>query len=423
MTPVVAQETKATANASEIADKADRATASLTRAARLSKDPALAPSASGAKPFWQALKSLNTAVAKLGNGLEFKDGTFHPALGETVTQVSAVAAAFELSGASDKQVENAISRMEKIVGVLQGNFSKAAARQRKGGGLSTSEKNKLEAIRAKQRELETRLGAIEPKLRNNPRAMRGFNEIRRRSYEVSRSGDTLGDFLAAMVAVRIIDGLLWGCHWWWGPWGAWYPGFSIGYIGIHNTIIADIDYDWVYYDALQADIDEIEIEDAIDDSDLLEAEEFLENQDIDLADGLAESELHDIAAPLPEDIDNPDYGLTDDTSAELPDEGEAELPDDAAALPDQGVDTDIETPVPIDKPQFDDEQAGPEAGEFPAEELPAQPAEVEEFDAEPAFEDLPPEPDIDFAPDIGGDDFMDFGDGGFDDLDGGFDFD
>ena len=34
--------------------------------------------------------------------------------------------------------------------------------------------------------------------------------------------------------LRILDGLLWGCHPWWGIWGEWYPGYSVVIVDIYD---------------------------------------------------------------------------------------------------------------------------------------------------------------------------------------------
>ena len=54
------------ANATQLAESADRAVGLLVKAARSSKDRKLSPSASSGKPFWASVKRLNQAVDKLG---------------------------------------------------------------------------------------------------------------------------------------------------------------------------------------------------------------------------------------------------------------------------------------------------------------------------------------------------------------------
>ncbi|WP_428687804.1 hypothetical protein [Roseibium sp.] len=399
---------KTSAGVGQLADNADRQVALLIRAARQSKDPVLRLDAGEAKPFWTGLKRLHTSVAQIGNGLQFKDESFHKALAETVSATAAVQAALELSGSKDPSVRKALSRLEDTIGALQGNFSKAAARQKQGGKLSAAEKQKLETIKTKQSELEARLKAIEPKVKNNPKAMRVVREIRERSVEVRNAGNTLGDFLAAMVAIRIIDGILWGGHWWWGPWGGWCNDFSINYIGIYNDILIDMPYDWAYYDALQAEIDDAILEDAIDTADLDDAEAYVEEDLADLSEDDIALNVEGVDMPEAEDFDNPDFGLDED----------------AALQPVEQPDVEPEAP----EPELPDIAPPPEEVELPDEgNLPA----VEDIAPEP--EPMPVEPDIDLGnapmdiemPDLGdaGMDDLGFEDAGFDDLDGGFDFD
>ena len=325
----------------------------------------------------------------MGNGLTFRDNTFHKGLDESAKFAAATAAAFELSGSKDGDIKKAIAATEKTIGALTEKFSRPASRLRKGGKLSSAEKKKLASIKAKNKELEKRLKRIESKVRKNAKAMRGLEEIRERSLAIDRSRNTLADFLAAIVAINIIDGLLWGCHWWWGPWGGWYPGFSVGWVEIHTIVVDDFDYDWDYYGDLQADVDDIDLVDAVDEADAIDDADFLDAQDLDPADALDQTELAGLVEPEAGELD----ALSTDTDSLEP------APDTAESG------EDLET-------------AEPEVDEV-AEQV---------QDIEPPVEDLADDADLgeldDSGLDDGGfDDVGGFDDSGFDDLDGGFEFD
>ncbi|CTQ56163.1 hypothetical protein LP7551_04720 [Roseibium album] len=107
-----------------------------------------------------ALKKLNSSVTLLGNGASLNDDSFHKGLAETVGATAAAITAFELTGSKNATVAEGLKRLEDTVGVLQKNFSKAAAREKQGGMLTAKEKQKLEAIKEKQAVLEKRLKAI-----------------------------------------------------------------------------------------------------------------------------------------------------------------------------------------------------------------------------------------------------------------------
>lgn len=408
VTPVVAIAAgKVASSAETLVEQTENSTALLIRAARRSKDPALQIDAPKAKPFWSASKKLNGAVTKMANGHKLRDDTFHSGLAESVSGAAAVFTGYEMSGASDKQVRAALERLEGVLGTLQGKFSKAAARKAKGGKLTQTERKQMTDLRAKHTQLERRLDKIEPKVRGNKRAIDALKEVRKRSRVVSGSRDTLGNFVAALVAVRIIDGILLGCHWWWGPWGVWYGDFAVDYVAIHDVVITDISYDWDYYGALEIEIEADLVADDIATEDLMAEEEFIEAQDIADEISLSDEDYAGLESPTSEDFADPELDL--DESAF--DEGiEEEVPSDPgnenARLPEE-----IENEAPIN----DDLDAGIEQepldnGSIETEDLGGGTFDRDSFD-DRGFDD-------------GGFDREGFDDGGFDDRgfdDGGFD--
>ena len=115
----------------------------------------------------------------------------------------------------------------------------------------------------------------------------------------------------------MIDGLLWGSHWWWGPWGGWYGDWSVGWIGIHHSIIGDFDYDWGYYESVEVDVGTLDLDVAIDDAELTELDSFVESQDVDLAEDFAAISLEGVAQPGEGELDDPLFdGASDDALTE-----------------------------------------------------------------------------------------------------------
>lgn len=435
--PVLAQAQTQKVTAGQLAENAEKAVALLIRTARRSKDKALSIDSDAAKPFWLALKELNTAILQLANGHALKDATFHKALGDTISKGIAVATAYELTGAKDPEVEAAYDRLEKIVGTLQDNFSKASARKRKGGDLSKQERARFAEIRKKQEQLEKRLKAMESRVKNNARAQRGIQEIRKRSVRIRNSGNSVNDFLAALIAIRIIDGILYGCHWWWGPWGGWYAGFSENYIFLYDDYLEAIPYDWDYYGGIEADIDAATLDIPVEDTELDEAQDFMEDTDIGL-DGLDASDLEGVDVPAEGDLAELD-DLAGDGVETMPvggiedeltpgDTGGAEqLPIDEDIGPGEGLPEEVPVPQPMPEPEFRPEpEPMPEPAPEPMPMPEPEPMPMPEPEPMPMPEPEPmpmpmpePMPDMDLPMDDFGGGF----DGGFDDIGGGFDFD
>lgn len=316
--PVFAQETVASeqqqekATLDEVTAQSERLVAALIRASRLSEDEALGLGSETGKPYWSALRSLNSAIQKMANGAALRDETFHEGLSETIREGTAMIASYELSGATDEKVEKAIEAIEENVTVLYDAFSKAADRARRGGELTEAERERLAKAQEQQVELQRRLDAMEAKVKDNKRALEGLREVRKRSREISGYRSNVGDFLAAMVALRVLDGLIWGCHPWWGIWGGWYPGWSIVIIDIHDGYYDDYVYDWDYYGDVAIDYDLAAFEDSdllLDDTEMMDNLDFIEDAEIDFDGSLAEPLLEDLEVPTEDDFADEDLGL------------------------------------------------------------------------------------------------------------------
>ncbi len=405
-TPVFAQDAAASeqqeskATLAELTAQSERLMAALIRASRLSEEDALGLKSETGKPYWAALRALNTAIGKMTNGAALQDDTFHEGLSETVREGTAVIASYELSGAEDARVEKVLKALEENVTVLYDAFSKAADRARKGDELTDAEQERLAKAKEQQAELQKRLDAIEEKVRDNKRALEGLKEVRKKSREISNSGSTVGDFLAAMIALRILDGLIWGCHPWWGIWGGWYPGFSVVIVDIYDGYYDGFAYDWDYYGDVAIDYDLAALDDAdliVDDAEMMDSLDFIEEADIGFDGELAEPLLDGLDAPTEEDFANEDLGLEETM---LDDEPVVEpMVEDPAD--DVAIDEVIEEDVPLEE----------------AEPLIEEVAPVVE-EAAPVIEEAVPM-DLGEA-DEGFDSFDSFEGGGFDDI-GGFD--
>lgn len=135
---------------------------------------------------------------------------------------------------------------------------------------------------------------------------------------------------------------------------------------------------------------------AIDDAELLDAEAFVESQDVDLADDFASLDLDGITQPEPGELDLPEFR------------------GDAEPLPLDDANDGAAEQMPVEEPEA---EVLPEVEADLQPEPEAQPAPMPE--PEPEIEAMPEpefEPEFDIS-DVGG-----FDDGGFDDLDGDFEF-
>ena len=235
--------TATTATAADLIGDAQRAVGQVVRAAR--DDAALDPEAADAKPFWSAMKELNEALDKAGTGLTLKDETFFSNLAVTGAAVRQAEIALDMNSVASPAVREPMNTLSDIVETLNQNYSKEASRLAQGGELTAAERKQLAELKAKQADLEKNLKEVQDKAgKNNDKIQQGAKKIAENSKKIRNARNNVGDFVGAMMAARFMSEMVWGWHWWWGPWGWWGPGFIDVNIIIWDDWVGDYIYDW-----------------------------------------------------------------------------------------------------------------------------------------------------------------------------------
>ena len=272
------------AKASELISDAQRAVGVVVRVAK--NDAALKSGKAKAKPYWDAMKDLNENLAKAETGLTLKDKTFFSSLASASAGLAQAKIGITMSGSSNPSLDKAMGTLSGILNTLNKNYSKEAARLKKGGKLTGAEKKQLNKLIAQQDALLSRLDKMEKKVSSNNKAIKkGIKKIRENSKKIKNSQHTVSGFVGGFFAAHIMYDLLWGWHWWWGPWGSWAPGFIDINVIVWDDWVDYYDYDWDliddYVDVTDLELDTIDI----DDTELLANDAFLDNGDFGLADG------------------------------------------------------------------------------------------------------------------------------------------
>lgn len=295
-------------NAADLMGSAQRALGMVVRAAK--KETTLSLNSAKAKPFWDAMKDLNVNLAKAETGLTLKDNTFFSSLASASAAYAQAKIGLVMSGASNPSIDKPMDTLQGIIESLNNNFSKEAARLKQGGKLTAAEKKKLDKLIAQQDALLAKLDKVEKNVAaNNKEIKKGIKKIRENSKKIKNSRHTAAGFAGAFFAAHLTYDLLWGWHWWWGPWGGWAPGFININVVIWDDWVDHYVYDWDlvddYVDVADLEMDAIDIGDA----DMLASEAYLNDGDF----GLGEGDLQEITSDL-------DYGWDDvstDTGAEI----------------------------------------------------------------------------------------------------------
>lgn len=246
------------ATAADLIRQARRAVGQVVKAARVEKT--LDREASDAKPFWNAMKELNEALDRADTGLTLKDETFFTSLATAGAAMRQAQIALEMNEAKSPAMRESMDTLLGIVRTLNGTYSKEAARLAQGRRLTNPERRQLARLKAQQADLERKLRVIEEKTgKNDARIREGTRRIRENSRRIRNARSNVGDFVGAMLAARVMSELIWGWHWWWGPWGWWCPGYVEINIIVWDDWIVACPYDWDLVD-YAVDVDHLELE-------------------------------------------------------------------------------------------------------------------------------------------------------------------
>jgi len=182
------------ATASELLAAAKKAQAAMLKNARA--DKGLDPKVPKNKPFYAAVKKLSAQLERAEKGLAAKNNDFFDAVSEARSAQEQMKVAWEALGHS--------------LDLLRRDYSKEAARKKKGGELTAKEKADFAKIKAHQKELLAKIDALQAKAKKDKALERGLAKMEKESKRIADSPVTLADYLAALYLLDDLEGQLYG---------------------------------------------------------------------------------------------------------------------------------------------------------------------------------------------------------------------
>jgi hypothetical protein len=307
--PLAAQESKQAqvANAADLIRDGQRAVAQVVKLARV--DSRLHPDSARAKPFWEAMKVLNESLDKADTGLTLKDETFFPSIAMAGAAVQQAEIALEMNEGYDANIASTMSVLSRIVSTLNEKYTKEALSLARGGDLTEAERRQLDKLKAQQGGLEEKLGTVEKKaVQGDEKMKRAMRQLRDKSKTIRNARADRSGFVAAMAASNAMAGMLWGWHWWWGPWGYWCPGYIEINIVVWEDWVDAVPYDWTfaeeYYDTADLGLETLDV----GDMDIEMTDQLLDSADF----SLSEADMHDMTSDLATSWEDVDPGVGSD---------------------------------------------------------------------------------------------------------------
>ena len=349
------------ATASELLAAATKAEAAMLKNARA--DKGLDPKVPKNKPFYAAAKKISTQLDRAEKGLKTKNNDFFQGISQARSAHEQLTVAWGLTDSKNKKVVADARALGNSLDMLRRDYSKEAARKKKGGALSAKEKAQFEKIKAQQKDLLAKIDRLQAKAKKDKVLQRGLAEMRKKAQRIANSAYTLDDYIAALYLLDELEGQLYGYDYYVDP--AWRRDWIVvdTLLGLWAPIYADVwmayDYDWRYVDVpvpvyVEGDI---YVTDPISPEDIAAQENFVENEPFEMtpeeANDVAEEEDNDAAAEAPESGDESMASDSDDTGADMDDDGDDNAAadandsetDDSAADADDGADNDADADI------------------------------------------------------------------------------
>ncbi|MDQ2824700.1 MAG: hypothetical protein M3R29_04560 [Verrucomicrobiota bacterium] len=333
------------ADAKTLLADAKKSLATMIKAARA--DKGLDPKTAKNKPFWKATQKIAKELKRAEKGLADKNNDFFDAINDARTAEAQLKVDWQLTDSKNKTVIDSAKKLGHAIAILRTDFSKEAARKKKGGALTDKEKAEFEKIKARQKDLLAKIDKLKAKASKDKALVYGLQEIEKNAKRVADAPVTLDAFLAALYAIDEIEGLLYGYDYyvdksWRADWIV-VDTYFTSWETIYDEFVSVETYDWAVVD-VPVDIDigeEVDVAADVSDSDIQAQDNFAENEPFDMSDAEEDqvAEEEDTDAEVDSD-DSDDDDSMDDASDDDGEDFDGDGDDDGGDMGDDGGDDD-----------------------------------------------------------------------------------
>jgi hypothetical protein len=289
------------ADAKTLLHDARKALAAMVKDARA--DKALDPSTAKNKPFWKSTQSVAKNLKTADKGLSAKTNDFFKGVEGARKAGEELKVNWQLTDSKNKAVIDSGRTLDHALSALRQDFSKEAARKKKGGPLTAEEKAAFEKIKAKQKELLGKIDKLQASATKDKALEKGLSEIEKQANKIVNDPVTLDTYLAALYLLDVQAGLIRGYQYYVDKdWRDDY-GTLVNYADWYDTYYYEwadpASYDWVYTETPVEVYEDIEVDETLSDADIDSQDDFVANEKVDMTD----AEEDEVAAEEDSDED------------------------------------------------------------------------------------------------------------------------
>ena len=329
------QSTGEKADAKTLLDDASKALAAMIKAARA--DTGLDPKTPKNKPFWKSTPLIAKNLKMARTALAAKSNDFFKGIAEARQAEEQMKVDWELTDSKNKQVSENGKKLGHAIALLRTNFSKEAARKKKGGELTTKEKAEFDKIKAQQKELLAKIAKLRAAAKKDKALEKGLREMEKQANHIIKEPITLDAYIATLYLLDGQIGLIRGYEYYVDkPWRAdylvlvdWAHTYETSYYESETSV----SYDWALVDT-SVEIyegEDVTVSESVSNEELNSEDSYVEHESFDMSQG----EEEEVAA---EEDTAEEVASADDDSMEDASDDEGEDASDADSGDDEGAD-------------------------------------------------------------------------------------
>ena len=312
------------ADTKTLLDSASKALAAMIKAARA--DKGLDPKTPKNKPFWKSTQLIAKNLKAAKTGLAAKSNDFFKGIAEARKAEEQMKIDWQLTDSKNGKVIENGKKLGHAIALLRTDFSKEAARKKKGGELTAKEKAEFDKIKAQQKELLAKIKTLEKAAQKDKALEKGLREIEKQANHILKEPATVDAYIATLYLLDVQIGLVRGYEYYVDkPWRADYLTL-VNWTNTYETSYyeweASVSYEWASVDT-SVDIyegEDVDVSESVSDEEINSEESYAENESFDMS----ESEEDEVAE---EDTDE-EVASDDDSMEDASDDEGEDMSDD-----------------------------------------------------------------------------------------------
>jgi hypothetical protein len=324
------KETGQKADAKTLLHDAKKSAAAMIKNAR--SDTALDPKKPKNKPFWKSVHLVAKNLKTAETGLAAKSNDFFKGIADAREAEEQLKVDWQLTDSKNKKVIEDGKKLGHALAILRTDFSKEAARKKKGGDLTAQEKAQFEKIKGQQKDLLAKIKKLEGEAKKDKALEKGLAELKKQANHILKEPATVDAYVATLYLLDVQIGLIRGYEYyvdkdWRADWVV-LENIEKTYETNYTEWETSVSYDWTEVNT-SVDIyegEEVDVTESVSDEEINSEDSYAENESFDMS----EAEEDEVAAEedTDEEVDSDNTADEDSMEDASDDEGEDVSDDD-----------------------------------------------------------------------------------------------